>query len=259
MTAFRDRYGPTALVTGASSGIGAAMARHLAAAGMDLILVARNAGRLEAMAAELSQAHGITARAAPVDVGQGAALMRMLEGVTEEVGLVVAAAGYGTTGPLAASDLATEADMVAVNCTGTLAVARWAAARMRDRGRGGIVLFSSIVGFQGVGGSANYAATKAYVQVLAEGLAQEMRPAGVDVLAVAPGPVATPFADRSGLDTSKGAAPEAVSREALAALGRRVTVTPTRGARVLRRTLGALPRTLRTRMITKALAGAIRN
>ncbi len=146
--------------------------------------------------------------------------------------------------------------MVDVNCKAPLAMVHWAAGRMVPRGRGGIMLFSSIVAFQGVSDSANYAATKAWNQVLAEGLAPELAHHGVDVLAVAPGPVATGFGARSGMDTSSGATPEEVARAALAALGPGGgTVRPRALNKVLQGSLAALPRRMRTRVLSRVMAG----
>ena len=250
------RYGPWALVTGASDGIGRAIATELGAAGLDLILVARREDRLTALAAEIKGAHGRDCRVLPLDLGDLASLHGALAALDDlEVGLLVAAAGFGLTGPLHRSDIAEELAMVDVNCKAALALAHWAAGRMVPRGRGGIMLFSSIVAFQGVSGSANYAASKAWNQVFAEGLGPELAPYGIDVLAVAPGPVNTGFGARSGLDTSSGASPEQVARAALAALKRGGTVRPTALNKVLQGSLAALPRRMRTRVLSRVMAG----
>jgi short-subunit dehydrogenase len=257
-TRLRERHGPWALVTGASDGIGRAVALELAAAGLDLVLVARREDRLRALAAEIEADHGRACRVLPLDLAETGRIepaLATLDGL--EIGLLVAAAGYGLTGPLVEADLAEELAMIDVNCKAPLVMARWAARRMIPRGRGGIVLFSSIVAFQGVSGSANYAATKAWNQVLAEGLAPELAPHGIDVLAVAPGPVASGFGARSGMDTSAGAAPRDVARAALAALGRRGTVRPTMPNKVLQGTLAMLPRRARTWIMSRAVGSML--
>lgn len=129
---------------------------------------------------------------------------------------------------------------------------------MAARRTGGIVLFSSIVAFQGVPRQANYAATKAWVQVYAEGLRHELKPKGVDVLSVAPGPVATGFAARAGMTLGSAERPEVVARAALNALGRKGTVRPGRLATMLEAALSPLPRRGRTRIMGQVMAGMIR-
>jgi short-subunit dehydrogenase len=169
----------------------------------------------------------VDVRVIEADLGQRDQIVRAADRTQDlDVGLLVACAGFGTSGPLVDADLANEIDMVDVNCTSVLAMVHHFAPRFAARGRGGIVLMSSIMAFQGVPLAANYAATKAYVQVLAEGLRQELAPAGVDVLASAPGPVLTGFAARARMKMGLGLSPAKVARPTLAALGRRTTVRP---------------------------------
>lgn len=137
------------------------------------------------------------------------------------MGLAILAAGFGTSGPFADAASADELEMIAVNVSAVAQLAQSFAARMAAQRRGGIVLFGSILGWQGVPGQANYAATKAYVQSLAEGLHRELKPRGVDVLSVAPGPVHTGFAARAGLTMTSAAAPEVVAGAIWSSLGRR--------------------------------------
>ena len=111
-----------------------------------------------------------------------------------DIGLVVLAAGFGTTGLFADLALISELEIIAVNVTAVAALAHAFTPRLIARGRGGIVLFGSITGWQGVPGHATYAATKAYVQSFAEALHGELRPHAVDVLSVAAGPVHSGFA-----------------------------------------------------------------
>ncbi len=256
MTRLTDRYGPVALVTGASDGIGRAVAMALAQAGFDLILVARRAERLRVVAADIDLAHGRRAVVLPVDMSDPHALPTALDAHDAQVGLVVAAAGYGLAGALTGTDLEDELAMVDVNCKGVLALSRWSVDHMTDRRRGGLVLFSSLLAFQGVPRSANYAATKAWNQVFAEGLAAETP--WMDVLAVAPGPVATGFGARSGIDTSSGATPDAVARAIIRALPRGGTLRPVLSNRILQGGLSALPRTWRTAVLGRAMASMMR-
>lgn len=251
-----EHYGPWAVVTGASDGIGLAIARELAANGFFLVLVARRQKVLDQIAAELKAKHPIETRVIAADLGTDAGIAAIEEGTAAlDVGLLVAAAGYGTSGNFVDADLAVEVDMIAVNCRAVAALTHSFSRRFVARGRGGIVLMSSLVAFQGVPRAANYAATKAYIQSFAEGIAVELKPRGVDVLASAPGPVRSGFERRAGMAAGMAQTPEEVARVTLRALGRRVTVRPGFLAWALEASLAALPRRGRVWIMTRVMAG----
>jgi hypothetical protein len=252
---FRTTFGPVALVTGASDGIGRAFASSLAARGLNLVLVARRATVLEDLARDLSHRHGVKVRTVPLDLAEPTAAARLLAEVeADDLGLLVAAAGYGSSGSFLAQDAGEEARMVDVNCRAVVELAHGLSTRFSHRNRGGLVLFGSLVGFQGVPWSATYAATKAFVQSLAEGLAVELAPRGVPVLSVAPGPVASGFGARARMNMGQAAQPEAIAEGALRALGsRRVTVRPGLLSKGLGWFLGLLPRAARVRVMGRIM------
>jgi hypothetical protein len=253
---FLRRYGPVAVVTGASDGIGRAMAQALAAQGFDLILAARREAVLASLAADLSARHGVAAEPVAVDLAAADGPAALLAATAQrEVGLLVAAAGFGGSGPLVGARLEDELEMLQVNCAAVLALSHGFGTRFAARGRGGIVLLSSLLAFQGVPGAANYAATKAYVQTLAEGLRAELRPRGVAVVAAAPGPIRSGFAARAGMTMGLAGSPEVVARETLAALGRRTTVRPGWLSKGLEASLALLPRAGRARILGRVMAG----
>lgn len=252
---YKNRYGPWAVVTGASSGIGQACARELAAAGLNLVLVARREAELTALATEL----GGERRVIATDLATTAGLAQV-EAATKDldVGLLVAAAGFGASGDFLAGDPAAEVAMLDVNCRATLLHSLHFGRRFAARGRGGLVLFGSLVGFQGAPSAAHYAATKAYVQTLGEGLHVELASRGVDVLVAAPGPVHSGFGARARM--KMGAADDAtrVARVTLSALGHRMTVTPGPLGKFLTWSLMTAPRSLRTRIMGKIMGGMMR-
>lgn len=255
----RPRYGPWAVVTGASDGIGAAFAEDLARRGYNLVLVARRRDALETLADRLRATHGASVEAAPADLGQPEALAEVLTRTEAmDVGLLVAAAGFGTSGAFIEQPIEPELDMIDVNCRAVAAMAHAFAGRFVARGRGGIVLMSSIVAFQGVPNAANYAATKAYVQSLAEGLRSELRPHGVDVIACAPGPIASGFAARANMVMTMSDPPSVVAGETLDKLGRRAIVRPGRLAKLLEAAFFGMPRWGRVRIMTKVMRGMAR-
>lgn len=172
-----------------------------------------------------------------------------------DVSLLVAAAGYGTSGRFVGNPLGEETAMIDLNCRAVVELSHFYGGRFVSRGSGGIVLLSSILAFQGVPLAASYAATKAFVQVFAEGLRRELSDSGVDVLAVAPGPVASGFASRPGLEMTTTCSPATVARASLSALGRRTTVRPGFLSKVLDWSLSTLPRALRTRVMGRVMTG----
>ena len=257
---FSEKYGPWALVTGASDGIGRAFAASLAEAGLNVVLVARRAEVLERFADELRSVFPIEALVLPADLSRPDAVDSIVARTAHlEVGLLVAAAGFGTSGRFVDSELENELDMIDVNCRAVAALTHHFGARFRHRGRGGIVLMSSVVAFQGVPRSANYAATKAYVQSLAEGLRAELEPSGVDVVASAPGPVHSGFAERAGMTMGMAQLPKAVAEGTLGALGRNGTTRPGWLAKVLGWSLALLPRWARVRVMTVIMRGMTRD
>jgi uncharacterized protein len=254
----KHRFGPTALITGASDGIGRAFALQLAEQGFDLVLVARRGSVLQELALDLGTRFGVDVRVLAMDLSDPLAvpeLMRQTE--TAPIGLVVAAAGFGSIGAFLDRDVLSEVNMVDLNCRSVVELSFGFGQRMAAQGRGGLVLFGSLVGFNGAPLSATYAATKGFVQSFAEGIAAEMRPHGVSVLSVAPGPVGTGFAARAGMQMGQAATPEMVARGALAALGKRTTVRPGFLAKFLGWSLAMLPRWGRVQVMGVIMKGMI--
>jgi len=251
-----QQYGPWALVTGASDGIGKALANQIAAHGIHVALVARDEARLRAVAADLETRHGIETAVLAADLADPHAVAHVETATTGlDIGLVVLAAGFGTTGTFLETTVADEMALIAVNISAVSQLSHTFAGRLAGRGKGGIILFGSIVGWQGVPGQANYAASKAYVQSLAEGLHDELEPHGVDVLSVAPGPVASGFGARAGLAMSGATAPEVAATATLTALGRRRTVIPGARGKFLTSALRPLPRRFRSLILGRVIAG----
>ncbi|MEV5835069.1 SDR family NAD(P)-dependent oxidoreductase [Nocardia sp. NPDC052112] len=214
---FEDRYGPVALVTGASSGIGKAFAEVLAAMGLDLVLVARRLDRLEESAAKLSQEHGVQVRALQIDLSAPTATQQMLDATGAlDVGLVVSNAGFGMKGAHVDNDPQAMADMLMVNCHVPMQLAHGFIPRLRRRGHGGLIFTSSVEAFMGCPYSAAYSASKALVKALGEGLWAELEPEGIDVLTLCPGATESEAAANQGIDTS--ALPEVMSAEEVARL-----------------------------------------
>lgn len=252
----RQRYGPWAVVTGGSDGIGLALAQQLAAAGLNLVLVARGSSRLERVAQQLGDTHRVSCVALALDLSDADGCAQLLAQTSQmDVGLLIAAAGFGSSGPLLDGDPAREANMVDLNCRAVLQQAMLFGRRLSARGRGGMILMSSLLAFQGVPRSANYAATKAYVQSLAEALHHELAPLGVDVLAAAPGPVHSGFAARASMTMGLALQPEPVARAMLRSLGRRAVVRPGWLSWALEASLAPLPRLWRVKILARVMAG----
>ena len=193
------RYSPgmsTALITGASSGIGEAFARALAGRGQDLVLVARSAGRLEALAAELTAAHGIRAdviAANLADPSSPDAVVAELRARSIEIDTLVNNAGFGTHGEFADLDPRRERDEVVVNVYAPVALTRALLPGMVARRSGAIVHVASTAAFQPLPYMATYGATKAFLLSFGEALAEEVRPHGVRVVVLCPGQTDTAF------------------------------------------------------------------
>ncbi|WP_163990156.1 SDR family NAD(P)-dependent oxidoreductase [Pyxidicoccus caerfyrddinensis] len=195
-----------ALITGASAGLGEQFAQCFARDGHDVILVARGAARLEALAAKLEKEHGGKAHVLPADLGQPDAPEKLFEAVRAKgltVDFLVNNAGFGSAGPFLEQDLAREAEMVQVNCTALLKLTHLFARPMRERGAGRILNIASTAGFQPGPYMATYYATKAFVMSLSEALAFELKGTGVTVTCHCPGATQTEFAQRAGNDKSR--------------------------------------------------------
>jgi uncharacterized protein len=226
-----QRYGSWALVTGASSGIGHAMARRIAADGVNLVVAARRIDRLEALAAELRAAHGIEVRTVQVDLSADDGVDLLDKAVADvDLGLVVANAGSAHPGAFLRASIDDQLDVLRLNVATPLEMAHRLGGRLVEQGRGALILTGSTSAYAGTAMLANYAATKSFVGVLAEGLNREWSGSGVDVLVVHPGPTRTELVDMDGVDFGRVPVawmdPEQVADAAVRGLGRRAVVIP---------------------------------
>jgi len=226
---FRFRYGPWAVVAGASAGLGAEFATQLAAKGLHLVLIARRKELLDELSAKLRQNYAIEVR--PLELDLAREDVGVVEAATSDidVGLLVYNAAISMIGPYLQTSLQDHLDEIAVNCRSPLTLSYLLGQKMLARHRGGVVLMSSLSSSQGSALITNYTATKAYNRLLAEGLWEELRTQGVDVLACCPSAVSTP---RSGRISASTMTPRAVVTETLAALGKQPVIIPGRSNRL---------------------------
>jgi hypothetical protein len=193
----------TALVTGASAGIGAALSREFAANGHDVVAVARRRDRLESLAADLERDHGVTATPVEMDLDRRGAAADLYETVQErglDVDILVNNVGVGVYGPFRESDLDAERTQLQLNVVLPVELTRLFLAEFEDGGK--VLNVGSVAGFQPGPRMAGYYASKAYVNSFTEAIAEELRGTPVAVTLVCPGPVDTEFQDRAGMDDS---------------------------------------------------------
>jgi uncharacterized protein len=197
----KDVYGPWALVTGASSGIGEEFARQAAASGINVVLLARGEGRLTEVAASLTARYRVETRTLAVDLSQDGILNPVAEATDDlDIGLVISNAGAGNPGPFISLPLARLREIVQLNVITHLELAHHFGQKLAKRGCGGIVLVSAAAAAGGLPYMANDSATKAYPLNLGEALHVELAQAGVNVTVLAPLLVSTPVVARMGFD-----------------------------------------------------------
>jgi short-subunit dehydrogenase len=228
--------GSTALITGASSGIGAELARSLARRGHGVTLVARRKDRLEQLAEQLREAHGVRVETIACDVADDESRAALADELTRRgliVEILVNNAGYGTGGRFDRLELERELGMVRVNSEAVVALCGMFVPGMVKRGRGAVLNTASTIGFQPVVNEATYGATKAFALSFTEALHAELRSTGVTVTALCPGPVKTEFMDDPGVQEGAASLPgpmwidaDVVAERGVRALerGRRVAV-----------------------------------
>lgn len=252
----KQKYGNWALVTGASSGIGLELAERLAEAGFNILINARNEQQLEEVKQQLESRYRskIIVIAADCSTAEG---VNKIIAVANSLnpGLLVVCAGYGSSGPFINADLDNEVNMLRVNCEGLLRLTHYFSKEFVLQKRGGIILMSSLVAFQGVPYAAHYAATKAYVQSLGEALAIELKPYGVEVLSVAPGPVKSGFEKRANMRMNMALSTAEIGVPILKALGRKHTILPGFLSKLLVWSLRTVPRWGKIRIMKKVMNG----
>jgi uncharacterized protein len=212
-----------ALVTGASAGIGVALARELAAGGTNLVLTARRKGRLEELAKELSVKHDVVTEVFAADLADPSAPENIFSFTQEggfEIALLINNAGFGRYGEFSSVETQRLLDMVQVNCSAVVHLTRLYLPQMIARRRGDVLILASTASFQAVPYISTYAATKAFDLLFAEGLAEEMKPYGIRVCALCPGSTESEFHAVSGQEKFQRRAEtaEKVARTGLKAL-----------------------------------------
>lgn len=252
----KNKYGQWAVVTGASSGIGLELATQLADAGFNLIINARNLEKLKAVETELKSKHQVEIKIIDADVSETVGIDKIIEATQGlNVGLLICSAGYGTSGSFLDTSIHSEINMLRVNCEAVLSLTHYFSQQFKQQRRGGIIFLSSLVAFQGVPYSANYAATKAYIQSLAEALAIELKPFGIDILAAAPGPVESGFGQRANMQMGKALKPSELGVPILKALGRQTNVVPGLLSKILVYSLRTVPRWAKIKIMQKVMGG----
>lgn len=257
---FMRRYGPWALVAGASDGIGESFARDLARRGANVVLVARREAVLEDVAARIRAEFGVETRVVVADLTSpelAATIARGTAGL--EIGLLVYNAGaiHGAARFLD-QPLENTLSLVALNCRGPMTLIHGLGPAMRDRGRGGIVLVTSISSLSGSSFTATYNATKSFDLIFAESLWHELAPAGVDVMAAIVGATRTPsmLESTSGFESYPGLMePDEVARGALSALGQGPVWVAGKANRERVKGLFPVPRTQVINAMSEAVCG----
>jgi short-subunit dehydrogenase len=228
----------------------------LAERGLHVSLHGRREAALQTLAHRITQTYGTQTTVVVADLTDREAIAGVLRATDQvDIGLFIASAGFGSSGPFADADREQEVAMVDVNCGAVVEMTHHVARGMLERKRGCIVLMSSLVAYQGTPWAATYAATKAFVQSFAEALRIELAGSGVRVIACTPGPVRTAFAERARMTMGPAETPKTVAEETLRRMGRRSTIRPGFVSKFLIGSLSMLPRWGRVRVMSKVMGG----
>ena len=244
------RYGTTALVTGASSGIGKSYARAIAKDGLNLVLVARRKNLLDELAAELKAEYGIQVHTIAQDLTEMSAAEKVYDNVQQaglEIDLLVNNAGFGTHGIFGELDLQRELDMINLSCRLPVALTHKFIGGMRQRNRGAIVFLASMAGTMPIPFMSTYSATKAFPMFFGESLYGELAGTGIDVLAVAPGDTSTEFRETADLHNAfpiPPRSPDDVVETTFKALGKKPSVIDGAVNKMSAFVMGLLPKKL---------------
>jgi len=260
-TEFNKTYGPWAIVTGASSGIGRAFAEVLAEKSVNLVIVARRKERLESLAASLAEKHNVQVVSLELDLN-AADFIKNLGDATDDldIGLVVSNAGFGFKGPHHEQNLGELDKLLNVNARAPMLIARAYAPGLIRRGKGGIIITGSMEGVMGFPWSGAYAASKAYVRALGEALWGELAEHGVDVLVLSPGATDTENLRSQGYDPDKMPGimtPRTVATLALENIRRGPQYIPGFRNAMTVRILSMLPRRLALKMAAKGIKASL--
>jgi short-subunit dehydrogenase len=221
----RERYGDWGVITGASAGIGEEFARALARDGVNVVLSARREDRLNTLAAELAERHGVQTRVIVADLSTDDGAERLASEILPLApGILINNAGIGYSGRFDKQETRRIRDLVQTNCTSPAVLASAVLPGMRERGRGAVVFTGSVAGRQALPLHAAYSASKSFDNLLAEALYVENRGSGVDVLSLEPGSTATEFQSVAGEIAHEGEPAHRVVAVALEALGRQPSV-----------------------------------
>ncbi len=248
MSRFSSRYGPWAIVAGASEGLGAAFAKQLAAREMNLLLIARQEELLSSVAEDIQHQHKIEVRCLTQDLADTGLAQILQEATVDlEIGIVIYNAAYVPTGRFIDTDPESLEKLIRVNVQGPVTAIRTLAPAMCERNRGAIILMSSLAGMQGAPGVVGYAASKAFNTILAEGLWDELGEQNIDVVVSCAGAMLTPGYERTFNRDAPGMLdPMDVADQTLKALGR--------GPRFIPGLLNRAAATLTTRLLPRRTA-----
>ena len=260
----RERFGPWALVTGASSGIGSEFARQIAASGIHVVLVARREALLEEVGRGLANDFGVEYRSVVADLSQGGFLEKLAEATDDlDIGLVVSNAGTGNPGEFLKINRDELEKLLRLNTLAHLDIAHHFGQKLAERGQGGLLLVGAMGADKGIPYMANDAAAKAYIQAFAQSLHVELKALGVHVTALSPAPTETPVLAKFGLTPQnmpmKPMKVERCVHEALEALeANRSMIIPGRVNRIMNAVIPAtLTRAMMAKMFEKALANKL--
>lgn len=257
---FKNKYGEWALITGATSGIGAALTSQIAAQGINIVLVARKEQELKKHAAALSERYGIQTNYISADLAtpEGVDLVKQ---TPEDIGLLVLAAGLEVNGAYEKTALEQELKVVQINVVATLQLTHHFSKGMVQKKKGGILLVGSLSGHMPNPYFANYAGSKAYVLNLGASLYGELKPKGVDVSVLSPGLTNTPMVADNGMDWSKtpmqAMDPSVVAEVGLRGLGKRFLSVPGGKNKIMAAMAKHSPLAMQAKMNEKMVRNAI--
>jgi len=231
MMNFKDEYGAWALITGGTSGIGEAIANQLAAKGLNIMLVARRLPLLEEKAKEIEATYNVLVKIVQADLSKQEDIAKVIAASNHlEIGLFVPCAAVENHGVTTSISLEKELALIQLNITSVFALTHHFAGKMVERGTGGVLLVSSIIGHMPNPYLSNYAGSKAYILNFGTSLHWEMKKKGVAVTVLSPGPTETPMMANTGIDMSKtpmsSQKPEVVATYGIEALGKNAVVIP---------------------------------